>query len=172
MILDVTGQTYQFEGKVFAVGGAVLELTHGIPRPLGTILEIRVEDGEDPVAQCGYEDFGPECCPLAKLEPVSPVTPPETERQYALFFYFDGSDGQQVDVLGVSSDRGVLIRKMLDDVEGDPFISAILVSQWENSEEKTLNFTYESADERDPFCLDYVIKPVPVYPRYEGGMST
>lgn len=163
MILDEAGQTYQLGDRVFAVGGTVLELTRGVPGLMGTILEIRITDGAVPMAQCDYGDFGTECCPLAKLEPVSPVVPAETCQKYALYFCFDGSDGRQVDVLGVSSDRGVLIRKMLDDVEGDPSISAVIASEYENSEEKTLSFSYESMDGHDEFYLDYVIKPVPIY---------
>lgn len=163
MIFDQKGQTYRFGDKIFTVGGTVMELCKEYPGPLGTILEIHAENDAAPTAQCGYEDYDPENRLLEKLEPISPAVPPETERQYALYFYFDGSDGQRADVLGVSNDRSVLVRKMLDDAKNDESISAVLVSAWENPEEKTLRFFYESTDDADDFYLEYVIKPVPIY---------
>lgn len=172
MIFDVKGQTYQFGGKTFVVGGSVLELRNEFPGPLGTILSINAEDEAHPAAQCGYEDWDPECLPLERLVPVSSAVPENAGRQYALHFYFDGSDGQKVDVLGVSSDKSVLVRLMLDDVKNDESISAVMTYSEEDTEEDALYFDYESGEDvTDPFYLGYVIKPVLIYPDYGGEKS-
>lgn len=167
MILNEMGQTYRFGENAFAIGGTVIDIRYNTPTLLGTVLALRVEEGAAPSAQCDFEDNGTQCVPLDVLIPACSAVPKETGRLYALSYLFDGSSGERADVLAVSPDRSVLIRKMLEDVETDPSISVVLTSAGENKETDTLSFNYESADEfDDSLYLSYMIQPVPVYPAY------
>lgn len=167
MILNETGQTYRFGEKTFTIGGTVIDIRYDTPTLLGTVLALRVEEGAVLTAQYDFEDDGTQCVPLEALVPACSSVPEETGRLYALSYLFDGSSGERADVLAVSSDRSVLVRKMLEDVETDPSISVVLTSAGENKEADTLGFNYESADEfDDSLYLSYTIQPVPVYPAY------
>lgn len=171
MFFNEKGQTFQFDGKTFTVGGTVLQLHKERPVPLGTVLSINAEDTAHPMAQCGYEDRDPKCLPLEQLVSVSSTVPEEAGRQYALYYNFDCSEGQQVDVLGISSDKSVLIRLMLD-VERDESETSMMVCAGADPEKDTLHFYYQCKEKTvDPFYLEYVIKPVPVYPGCKGGIG-
>lgn len=168
MIYNPKGQTDQFGGKVFTVGGTVLRLWQDNITPSGTVLTLYEDEKGVPAAVCGFEDSTPKSLPLEQLVPVSPLVPDEKGRQYVLYYLFDGSDGQWADVLGISSDIGVLVQKMLEDVRQDRSISAVLTFEGEDPENGIISFTYESGEDSDPFYLNYMIKQAPVYPKCDG----
>jgi len=132
MILGKEGQTFSSDGRVFAVGG-----TAWCPRERNgelfcTIRAIRAEDNETPTAQCDFEEDGTKCLPLNALEPVSPSVPEETGKLYVLYYIYDGSCNANHSALGISSDKSVLIRKMLDDLDSDTLgIYCSMLSRYE-----------------------------------------
>ena len=166
MILGKEGQTFSSDGRVFAVGG-----TAWCPRERNgelfcTIRAIRAEDNETPTAQCDFGEDGTKCLPLDALEPVSPSVPEETGKLYVLYYIYDGSCDTNSGALGVSRDKSVLIRKMLDDVEGNSSFKAAPIYGASYADGDMLCFSYEEAD--GDGRLGYTIMPVPVYPKGEG----
>ena len=167
MILGKEGQTFSSDGRVFAVGG-----TAWCPRERNgelfcTIRAIRAEDNETPTAQCDFEEDGTKCLPLEALEPVSPSVPEETGKLYVLYYIYDGSCDANNSALGISSDKSILIRKMLDDLEGDPSLKVKLICAAPYTDGDILRFSFEEMN-GDGY-LDYTIMPVSVYPGSVGA---
>ena len=162
MIFDKAGQTFSAGGKVFTVGG-----TAWCPRERNgelfcTIRAIRAEDNETPTAQCDFGEDGTKCLPLDVLEPVSPSVPEETGKLYVLYYIYDGSCDANNSALGISSDKSILIRKMLDDLDGDSSLRVRPVYATSYADGDMLHFSFEEVD-GDGY-LGYTIMPAPVYP--------
>jgi hypothetical protein len=166
MIFDKDGQTFSSGGRVFSIGG-----TAWCPRERNgelfcTIRAIRSEDNESPTAQCDFGEDGTKCLPLDVLEPVSQSVPTEAGKLYVLYYIYDGSCNANNGALGVSSDKSVLIRKMLDDLDSDSSIKVRPVYATSYADGDMLCFSFEEVDS-DGY-LGYTIMPVPIYP---GGAN-
>ena len=162
MILGKEGQTFSSDGRVFAVGGTAWCPRERNGEPFCTIRAIRAEDNETPTAQCDFEEDGTKCLPLNALEPVSPSVPEETGKLYVLYYIYDGSCDANNSALGISSDKSILIRKMLDDLDGDSSLRVRPVYATSYADGDMLHFSFEEVD-GDGY-LGYTIMPAPVYP--------
>ena len=167
MILDKKGQSFSAGGKLFAVGGTAWCPWERDGELFCIIRAIRAEDNETPTAQCDFEEHGTKCLPLEALEPVSPSVPEETGKLYVLYYIYDGACDTSCRVLGVSGSKSVLIRKMLDDLEGDPSLKVKLICAAPYTDGDILRFSFEEMN-GDGY-LDYTIMPVSVYPGSVGA---
>ncbi len=166
MVFDKAGQTFLAGGKVFAVGGTAWCSREYNGELFCTILAIRSEDNEAPTAQCDFGEEGTKCLPLDVLEPVSPSVPDETGKLYVLYYIYDGSCDRNNSALGISSDKSVLIRKMLDDVGATSSFKVTPTYTTSYAEGDLICFSFEEVDS-DGY-LGYTIMPVPVYPGGAG----
>lgn len=166
MIFDNAGQIYSAGGKVFAVGGTVWCPREHNGELFCTIRAIRLEDNEPPTAQCDFGEDGTKCLPLDVLVPVNQSVPTEAGKLYVLYYIYDGSCNTNNGALGVSSDKSVLIRKMLDDLDSDSSIKVRPVCATSYADEDMLCFSFEEVDS-DGY-LGYTIMPAPIYP---GGVG-
>lgn len=167
MIFDKAGQTYSAGGKVFAVGGTAWCPWERNGELFCTIRAIRAEDNEAPAAQCDFGEDGTKCLPLDVLEPVSPSVPEEAEKLYVLYYIYDGACDTNNSALGISSDKSVLIRKMLDDLDGDSSLKVRLIYAVSYADGDILCFNFEEVN-GDGY-LGYTIMPAPAYPGGAGA---
>lgn len=166
MIFDNAGQIYSAGGKVFAVGGTAWCPREHNGELFCTIRAIRSEDNEPPTAQCDFGEDGTKCLPLDVLVPVSQSVPTEAGKLYVLYYIYDGSYDTNDRALGISSDKSVLIRKMLDDVGDDPSFKAQPIHAASYADGDMLCFNFEEVG--GDGCLGYTIMSVPIYP---GGAN-
>ena len=102
------------------------------------------------------------------LEPVAAFLPEASERLYALCFSSDGNNGIEPGTLGVSTDTGILLRLMSDDIENH--VPLTLTTSTFDSD--CMIFAYENTDLWDEeLYINYMITPVSIYPAAEGGIA-
>lgn len=167
MILKTSGQTFQYGQKTFTVGGIVSNFEKPEYEMHGIIQEINTDKTPYPTALCDFGDGGILDCPLRDLEPVALGVPFENGQSYVLYYICDGEDGQRSKVLGVSTDKGILLRLMLEDVKDNTQVSLTTVF----SKDNWIIFRYENAELADMLYLDYFIAPVTVYSKMEGDAA-
>lgn len=118
------------------------------------------------------EDLALDCVVMDEesLEPVREQFEARDGEPHVLTFSYDGDDGQSFGTLGISKDRAVLVRKMLDDVaEWDKD----LILTYSREDDKGAHFDFEPPEGvNTSFCLGYIIAKAPVYScRKETGAS-
>ena len=86
---------------------------------------------------------------------------------YVLYYTYDGACDTSYRVLCVSGSKSVLIRKMLDDLDGDPSLKVKPICATPYTDGDILSFSFEEMN-GDGY-LDYTIMPVSVYPGSVGA---
>lgn len=167
MILKKSGQTFQYGQKTFAVGGIVSTFAEPEYEMYGIIQEINTDKASHPTALCNFGGDDILDRPLRDLEPVALGVPFKNGQSYVLYYICDGEDGQRSKVLGVSADKGVLLRLMLEDVKDDTQVSLATAF----SKDNWIIFRYENAELADMLYLDYFIAPVTIYSKMEGDAA-
>ena len=103
------------------------------------------------------------------LEPVAESLPASKAKLYALTYVYESDMDNNFGALGISSDRSILIRKMLDDV--DELHTPVVLSHSGETPHGDI-YSFEAAKvEEDTLNLDYNIFEVPVYSAAEGACA-
>lgn len=167
MILTQEGQAYRYGDKVFTIGGMVWSHLTAHYGKFGTVKEITEMGPHSFMACCEFEGAGKEHLDLRDLEPVSKIVPKEIERQYVLFYYYNGSGGMLTKVLGISVDKSVLLRLMLEDMKETPDVPLTAFAR--NTKEDFLRFEFERDDPSDLTYVEYTIIPASIYSKAKEG---
>lgn len=169
MTYEKPGQTLQLGAKTFTVGGLAWRLTEESRIRLVTVQAIVTDDPACYMAACDFGNAVRELLPVDSLEPIPVSVPKGAARLYALYYHFDGDDGQWAKTLGVSSDKNLLIRLMLEDIAADP--EAVLTCADFIKEKDLLRFEFEDPGKEGAFYCRYHIEPEPVYTGTKGGVT-
>lgn len=103
------------------------------------------------------------------LEPVAESLPASKAKLYALTYVYESDMDNNFGALGISSDRSILIRKMLDDV--DELGTPVVLSHSGETPHGDI-YSFEAAKvEESTLNLDYNIFEVPVYSAAEGACA-
>lgn len=95
------------------------------------------------------------------LEPIAEKLPDAADKLYVLSLCNDGEEGNCDVVLGVSTDRSILMRMMLDDAD-DRGIEVIFSDSEETKTE--VHYTFEIDNDWPPYLyLEYIISEAPAY---------
>ena len=185
MMLQNKGGSSHTGGKTFTVGAEVLVNEKGAYMGLfGTVKHIRT--GSEKIIFCEFrkpehEDilynlenrlsafgcgdlkdvFHREIAMSPAVLDIIPATVSSGQSElYALSYYEDGDDGCDSGTLGISLDRGALLRRIQRDVESHKTKMVLSnVRQVENG----MQFVYESADVNKDLYLGYTIAQVRKY---------
>ena len=117
------------------------------------------------------DDLALDCVVMAPemLEPVAETLPTASGKLYVLTFRKDSDEDCAAGPLGVSEDRSVLTRKMLDNA--DDYGIAVVLSHSEETEQGG-RYVFEAAKvESDDLNLEYMIFEVPAYPAAKGACA-
>ena len=100
------------------------------------------------------------------LEPVAESLPASKAKLYALTYVYESDMDNNFGALGISSDRSILMRKMLDDV--DKLGTPVILSHSGETPDGDI-YSFEAAKvEEGTLNLDYNIFEVPAYPAAKG----
>ena len=103
------------------------------------------------------------------LEPIPDSLPQSAGTVYALSYFSDSNDGCTSGTLAVSSDVGVLLRNMLDDL-GTQSVEVILTHVV--GTDTSFSFTYEAKETGvDDLFINYTIALVDCLPAMKGGAA-
>lgn len=104
-----------------------------------------------------------------KLELIAPSVPSAKEAAYTLFCCADRECNMVSGTLGISSDKSILFRRMLDDLKSHDV--NLVLSHYRETRNGFV-FIYEGLDvERDDTYLCYTIASTPIYPPVQGGVG-
>lgn len=115
------------------------------------------------------EDLGLDCVILAPsmLEPMPEDLPAEDGRLLSLTCFYDSDSGCAAQTLALSSDMGLLLRKMREDL--DTYEIPVILSHVERWIDG-YQFSYEAKDaEVEGLYLSYTISDVPVFLSQPAG---
>ena len=115
------------------------------------------------------EDLGLDCVILAPsmLEPMPEDLPAEDGRLLSLTCFYDSDSGCAAQTLALSSDMGLLLRKMREDL--DTYEIPVILSHVERRIDG-YQFSYEAKDaEVEGLYLSYTISGVPVFLSQPAG---
>lgn len=167
LVLEREGQSVTFNGKPYIVGGMVWDVSQHRNGKFCIVRKIRINGQGKLAALCEFEGAGTKELELAALEPVSQTMQKEAAQQYTLFYYYNGSGGTITKVLGISSDKGVLLRLMLEDLAETPDLP--LTSSQVRIADGSFCFEFEDDDFSDPTYVEYTISPTSVYSAVKKG---
>ncbi|MCI9263260.1 MAG: hypothetical protein HFF06_01660 [Oscillospiraceae bacterium] len=163
MVLEKAGQSVSLNGKLYTVGEMVWAANKLRDGKFGVIHKIRINSHGRLIALCEFAETDITEIHLAALEPISQAVPTKIGQQYTLSYYYDGSGGMLKNVLGISPDKSVLLRLMLEDMKETPDVP--LTASFYCVKEDVLRFVFENDEPNDPTYVEYTIMPTPVYPK-------
>lgn len=161
MVIRKKGSVFFIDGKEFKIGGGVFANDESEYMGLyGTVTEIRTD--EDRETENDTPDIYCEFMSPEMLEPVPAREPESIGNQLTLTCLEDQIDHVDGVTLAISNDMGVLLRKMLENLEeyDDPPVLTRV--------EKTISgflFAYGGRDnQEDGPCVVYIVSETPVLP--------
>jgi len=172
MVLEDLGQSFRHGAKLFTVGGIALNKESNCGQ-CGIIEKICTEKMPCPTAICQFSSRSVLERPLDQLEPMNLEMPRENGQLYVLYHTCGnkvGGDeiGVLTQIMGVSSDRSVLLQLMLEGIKKSVHYK---LSFARFNEKDDLICFYCEEDEKDGLFLSYIIMLVPSYSKAEGGAA-